>query len=352
MTGLGRLTGDPLVGPNGRLHLEAGNKLFAIDAKGRQIWEAPGPAGGNLGQPLFAGNGSIFLPGRAVVQEIKLNGATGWSFAVYQGGSGAGGSGGGKAPLLTGGPGDLLYLPLPAGLYAVDVRGHYRWSLLQWDADDLYATRPVRDREILACAGNSRAVFVVHGNKREGYRLAAVDEKGKILWGYRLGELKNCHLMIGKDEQLIVVANPAKLDRLNKGRTFAFQSTGDDRPQWTHSLPYNDLSAPALAADGTLYFCAGKRLYAVDTGNGEQKWYLPLLNVVSPPAVDAAGGRIYAGSSNGRLFAASPAGRMIWERELDGAIEHAPLVGPDGHLYVTTNKGTLYKIKDSRKTKE
>ncbi|MEW5897987.1 MAG: hypothetical protein AB1652_02295 [Bacillota bacterium] len=45
----------------------------------------------------------------------------------------------------------------------------------------MYATRPVRDREILACAGNSRAVFVVYGKKRKGCRLAAVNEKGDIL---------------------------------------------------------------------------------------------------------------------------------------------------------------------------
>ncbi|MEW6425799.1 MAG: PQQ-binding-like beta-propeller repeat protein [Bacillota bacterium] len=373
LTGLGRLAADLLVGPNGRLHLTAGNKLVAVDGNGKQVWEAPGPAGGQPGQPVFAGNGSIFLPGRAVIQEIKLNGAAGWSFAVYADGRGSGGA---KAPLLAGGPGYLLYLPLPTGLYAVDVRGHYRWSLLQWDTGDLYATRPAQDREILACTGNSRTVFVVYGKRGDGYRLAAVDEKGNILWRYWLGDLKQCHLVMGKDERLIVVANPAKVDRFNKGKIYAFRgATGGDgdldgsgsrnrnggenadwnehgRPLWTFSLPYDDLSAPAPAADGTLYFCAAKKVFALATDNGLLKWELPLLNVVSPPAVDGAGGRIYAGSSDGRLFAVSPAGRMIWERELDGAIDRAPLSGPDGYLYVATNKGTLYKIKDNSRTEE
>jgi outer membrane protein assembly factor BamB len=184
-----------------------------------------------------------------------------------------------------------------------------------------------------------------------------------------LGKIKDCYLftnaagkngdvVVGED-LLIAIVNPAKVDRLNKGRVYAFRSNSslsagkkgikenylNNQLLWTYSLPFNDLSAPALAADKTLYFCAGKRLYALNVVNGEEKWTLPLLNVVSPPVVEKASRRIYASSSDDRFFAVNSAGRMIWERILDGPIKHAPLADPDGYLYVATDRGTLYKIK-------
>ncbi|MDQ0285900.1 outer membrane protein assembly factor BamB [Desulfofundulus luciae] len=38
---------------------------------------------------------------------------------------------------------------------------------------------------------------------------------------------------------------------------------------------------------------------------------------------------------------------MIWDLELDGAVDRPPLVGPDGYLYIVTDKGSLYKILDA-----
>ncbi|MDQ0285899.1 outer membrane protein assembly factor BamB [Desulfofundulus luciae] len=41
-----------------------------------------------------------------------------------------------------------------------------------------------------------------------------------------------------------------------------------------------------------LYFTAGGRIYALDAQTGQQKWYQPLLNLVSAPVVDGRRNRI------------------------------------------------------------
>ena len=49
------------------------------------------------------------------------------------------------------------------------------------------------------------------------------------------------------------------------------------------------------------------------------------------------------------LYALNPSGRMIWNRKLDGAIERAPLITPDGTIYLLTSKGSLFKLNDAYK---
>ncbi|MGQ9826137.1 MAG: outer membrane protein assembly factor BamB family protein, partial [Desulfotomaculales bacterium] len=134
------------------------------------------------------------------------------------------------------------------------------------------------------------------------------------------------------------------VDRINKGAIYAFAGGGrSGEPRWAFRLPKDDLSAPAIAKDGTLYFVSGGRLYALDAENGRLKWELPLLNLSSPPAVDEARGLVFALGSDGRLFAVSREGRMVWETMLDGGASQPPLAGPDA-LYVATDRGTLYRL--------
>lgn len=343
LPGAGKPAAPMRFGPNGRLFLATGNGLAAVDENGKKTLEVSASAGGGAGGPVFAGRGSIYLPGGGAVREVKLNGAAGWGFAVYTG------SGGGSTPAaLAAGPGGALYLPLPSGLFALEQDGRCRWSLLQWDSGGNPSAKPAKDTEIIACAGTSEALFVVSGKKGKGYTLAALDGEGNFLSRFWLGDLKSCRLAAaagpGGKETLFVVANPAKVDRMNKGTIYAFAGGGrSGEPRWAFRLPKDDLSAPAIAKDGTLYFVSGGRLYALDAENGRLKWELPLLNLSSPPAVDEARGLVFALGSDGRLFAVSREGRMAWETMLDGGASQPPLAGPDA-LYVLTDKGTLYRL--------
>jgi outer membrane protein assembly factor BamB len=325
------------LGPNGLFYLPTGNKLVVVDDTGRKLWEAGGPSGSGGGRPVFDAFGSIFFPGGALIQEIKLNGSQGWNFAVYQGSSNA-------AAQLTAGPGNLLYMPLSSALYAVDTVGRYKWMLLQWDSGDAGRSK-VADREILACAGNEKAVFVVTAKKGEAASLVTVSGEGKVLWRYWLGDLKSANLVTGRDGLLYATVNPGKLDNQNKGTVYAFGSEGGG-PLWSYPVKYDDLTAPTLSEGGLLYFCAGERLYAINRADGKEAWYEPLYKAISRPAVDDACGRIYLGTDDKRLLAVTPEGRLDWELTVDGKVSLQPLARPGGYLYAVTDAGTLYKIKD------
>ncbi|NPV74711.1 MAG: PQQ-like beta-propeller repeat protein [Pelotomaculum sp.] len=335
---LGQPSAEPQLGPNGLFYLASGTKLVVLDDAGKKLLEAAGPGGGKGGRPVFDAFGSIFLPGRAMVQEVKLNGSSGWNFSVYQDN--------GSSPVqLTSGPGRFLYLPLPSALYAVDTLGHYKWVLLQWDTDDAYRTQAVAGREILACAGNDKAVFVVYGKRNEGYFLVAVGGEGKILWRYWLGDIKEANLVPGTDGRLYLTVNPAKIDRYSKGTVNAFDVNRGSL-LWRYPVSYNDLTAPTLSEDGLLYFCAGEKLFAINLSDGSEAWSVSLYKAKYRPAVAEAGRRIYLGTDDNRLLAVNRQGRLDWELELDGKAFRQPVVGPGGYIYVITDNGTLYKIKD------
>jgi len=220
--------------------------------------------------------------------------------------------------------------------------------MLQWESEDANRNQAVSGREILSCAGNSQAVFVVYGNKKGGFSLVAVSGEGKILWRHWLGDIKTANLVTGKDGRLYVTVNPGKVDRQNRGKVYLFDSGGDGSPLWSYSLAYDDLTAPTLSENGLLYFCAAERLYALNQTDGTEAWYEPLYKAISRPAVDAATGRLYLGTDDNRLLAVTSQGRLDWELTLDGKVSRLPLVGAGGYLYVVTDTGSLYKIKDDR----
>jgi len=336
---LGKPT-DLMLGPNGLFYLPSGNKLMVVDDHGRKLWEAAVTGGGKGGRPVFDTRGSIFFPGSSSIQEVKLNGSSGWDFAVYGGTNSS-------ETLVTFGPGNLLYLPLPSGLYALDTKGRYKWLMRLYTSEDDNSTQTANGREILACAGNDQAVFVVTGKKGKENSLLAVNGEGAILWRYWLGDIKAVNLATGSEGRLYVTVNPGKIDRLNRGKVYVFDSKGDGSPLWSYSVNYDNLTAPTLSKHGLLYFCAGNELFALNQSDGTETWREPLYKAVTQPAVDEGSRRVYLGTDDSRLLAVTPQGRLDWDLTLDGKVTGQPLPGPGGILYVTTDKGSLYKIKDN-----
>ncbi len=332
-------TSELMLGPNGLFYLSSGNKLMVVDDHGQKLWEAAVAGGGKGGRPVFDARGSIFFPGSSSIQEVKLNGSSGWDFAVYGGTNSS-------ETLVTFGPGNLLYLPLPSGLYALDTEGHYKWTMQQWDSEDANRTQVVKDREILACAGNDQAVFVVTGEKGKGNRLVAVNGEGRIIWRYWLGNIKAANLAKGSDGRLYVTVISGQSGSSSLGKVYAFDSKGDGRPLWDHSVKFDNLTAPTPSEHGLLYFCAGNTLFALDQADGTETWRQTLYKAVSRPAVDESSRRVYLGTDDSRLLAVTPQGRLDWDLPLDGKVTVRPLSGPGGILYVATDKGRLYKIKD------
>jgi len=336
---LGQVSSEPVLGPNGLFYLAAGNKLIVVDGSGRKLLEAAGSTGSAPSRPVFDAYGSIFLPGSSLIQEIKLNGSKGWTFAVYQDESNS-------KNWLSAGPGKLLYLPLSGALYAVDTVGHYKWVMLQWESLDAYRSEAVTKRKVLACAGNEKAVFVVLSEGKDKSSLIAVNGEGRVLWRYWLGEVSSANLVTGSEGIVYLSVNPNKIDDLNKGRIYAFDSSGDGKPLWSYSLPYNNLTAPTPTSHGLVYFCAGERLVVLNQADGREAGWQKFYKAISRPAVDEVSRRIYLGTEDNRLVAVSPQLRLEWDMELDGKVSQRPLTGPDGYIYVVTDTGTMYKIKD------
>jgi len=364
LSGLGKLSGDMILAPNGKLLLPLGNTMVCVDLQGKVLWEAQGSSSGAMGQPVIGENDSIYAANASSVQETKLNGTNAWSFSVYSGAQGT------KVPLLASGADEILYLPLPNALYAVNLSGHYMWMLSPWDSSEAYDTKQVTTREFMACAADKQAFYVVYGEKKGGYRLAAISKQGKFLWTYWLGDITRATLLPAEDGRIIVTASFKKSSSGSMGgntsgstagstkksaalkteKVYSFRIENGSSPEWQYTLKTTtELSVPVLYKNKILYLTGGNSLYALNADNGSIIWEEPLLNLVSPPVVDPQTERIYAGSSDGDFFAVNQSGRMVWDRTLDGSIDRAPLVGSDGFLYVFTQKGSLYKIRDTMK---
>ncbi|OPX89536.1 MAG: Serine/threonine-protein kinase AfsK [Pelotomaculum sp. PtaB.Bin104] len=336
---IGKIASEMQLGPNGLFYAVSGNKLIVMHENGGKLWESAGLDSNKSGRPVFDSHGSIFIPGSASIQEFKLNGSSGWSFKIYQKSSKS-------AALLTSGPGGLLYLPLPSGLYAVDTSGHYKWMITSWDEGYKSSTQLESDIEVYACLGNNQAVFVILGNQQKGFSLIALSGEGKVFWRYFLGYIKEANLVNGKDGLIYATVNPKKIDRLNKGTVYAFDSNGDGKPLWSYHVIFDDLTAPTPSEHNLIYFCAGERLYAINKDDGTEAWYQPLYKAISQPSVDESSKRVYLGTEDKRLLAVTLQGRLDWELILDSKVSMQPLVRPGGYLYAVTDAGSIYKIKD------
>lgn len=340
VSGLNKPSSELIVGPNGLLYVQSGNKLTMVDANGKKILELTGPGGSKDARPVFGRNGSVFLPGENKIQEIKPNGNSGWSFEVKEGNNKS-------TPVISSGPSDLLYLPLPTALYAVDEQGYYKWKML-WDNTE--TNRPWVDtkREIIACTADANYLYVVYGKKDNGYSMVAVNSEGELKWRYRLGNIKNVGLATSPDGSLYVSVNPTKIDRTNKGKVYLFKPGNTGKPEWSFSVPFEELTAPTVSKQGELYFCASEYLYAVNTSDGKEIWRQKFLKAKTRPMVDETNRRIYLGTDDGRLLAVNSHKRLVWDVKLEGNVVGRPLLVSGSMLYVITDKGNLYKIKDEK----
>ncbi len=106
----------------------------------------------------------------------------------------------------------------------------------------------------------------------------------------------------------------------------------------------------AVGGDGTIYLASNDWFYAFKP-NGERKWPQPFQmqyndeKSYSAPAI-GADGTIYFGaegtaldhSGQGRLYALNPDGTLKWRYDVPGRrpIRSSPAIGADGTIYVTT----------------
>jgi len=179
-----------------------------------------------------------------------------------------------------------------------------------------------------------------------GYQLLALDRDGELYWRYSLGELNNAHLVVGPDDILYVTTNPAKADRSSMGALHAFDLYGNGRPMWSYRLENNNLGVPVPSQHNQLYFIVGDELIVLNQTTGKELWSNNFPKIGSPPTVDEDSRRIYLGGDKNQLLALRPNGRLDWWLDLGSKTSIKPYLAPDGYLYVATDAGNIYKIKD------
>jgi outer membrane protein assembly factor BamB len=113
----------------------------------------------------------------------------------------------------------------------------------------------------------------------------------------------------------------------------------------TTLLPAYIFDAPAVGADGTIYFgCANGKLYAL-TPRGTEKWsFTTGAEIQSSPAVDTRG-TIYFGSVDRKFYALNPDGTKRWEFPTGDDILSSPALALDGSSYFGSRDGSVYALK-------
>ncbi|HEY3854838.1 MAG TPA: Ig-like domain-containing protein [Verrucomicrobiae bacterium] len=103
-------------------------------------------------------------------------------------------------------------------------------------------------------------------------------------------------------------------------------------------------SAPAIAADGTIYFGTdAQTLYAV-TANGVTKWAYPTGGAVRSGPSIGSDGAIYFGAEDGRVYALNPDGTLRWSFAVGGFSDASTALGTNGTVYYAAGDGNLYAI--------
>jgi outer membrane protein assembly factor BamB len=109
----------------------------------------------------------------------------------------------------------------------------------------------------------------------------------------------------------------------------------------------------ALAADETLYAADVKRwLYALDPGSGQLLWRTRIgtnsADIVTHAPVMGPDGTIYMVTAKGFLFAVDPAGTLRWTfQTAQGKALYPPLVQDNGTVYVADHEKNVYGVNSS-----
>ncbi|HYP16775.1 MAG TPA: PQQ-binding-like beta-propeller repeat protein, partial [Opitutus sp.] len=139
------------------------------------------------------------------------------------------------------------------------------------------------------------------------------------------------------------------------GRVYAINPDGSQKWQFPAANVTEvgdfDGASPAIGPDGTVYIgCLDNHLYALDGATGAKKWsYAGSTPSYSAPAI-AADGTIYHRDQS-KLYALTPAGTLKWSFELNPAnVEGtycSPVIGTDGTLYIGTSGGAFFALRDT-----
>jgi outer membrane protein assembly factor BamB len=356
------------------IHFHSGSDVRSSKAA------APGPkiqwqisTGSKLLTGIALGSeGTIYVGSDDSLCAISSDGKLLWKHAVF--------SGMGAAPVV--GSNGTIYLTSSVGdVQSVNADGSSRWDshygLIGFDSppvlsnEVLYLANTVSDIWAFKADSSDPKLWTVQ-TEREGVGFAGLTLPGTA----RLNQTRSAAApLVGLDGNLYIPR-----------QKWLHSLSPDGAERWTIPLSKGLLGAAAIGQDGTIYLgnqASDTKVYAVSSGGGE-RWEVAVSGIVRGSPVIDASGDIYF-SLDTRLVALSPDGSMKWELEqpdssgpalaqdgtlylgfetyhfgavtsdgtlkwnykTPGVVSAAPVIGPEGTIYIATDQGEVLALRDS-----
>ncbi|MCI0527443.1 MAG: PQQ-binding-like beta-propeller repeat protein, partial [Nitrospira sp.] len=322
---------SPVVGPDGTIYVPvySVDGLFAINPDGTLKWT--GSSNGSMA-PAIAGDGTVYAAGGGTLRAFNpINGNTLWSYTnlgyMTYGSPTIGPDG---TIYISGSPGSGGNLQTSV-MYAIKPDGTLKWS---WDSGSICWI------ESSPAIGLNGDIYLNHNC----LGLVALDANGQLKWTRDggLGQVWNSP-SIGSDGTIYLGSSDHYFHALNPDGTHKWQVRVEN---WMY------LASSAISTDGSTIYRGDNRgiFYAFDK-SGFIKWtYDTGIDgvIYSAPAL-AANGIVYftqdgttavGPDDKGYLYALRAAdGALLWKYEI-GWSSSSPAIAADGTLYVVGDAGS------------
>jgi outer membrane protein assembly factor BamB len=294
--------------------------LYAFDSSGAEKWvHRTDLNDGIVGGPIQDDHGNVYFITFNKILSLSASGLKQWEFACAPAAD--------SSRFYDRGyiDGETLYAMCAETFYALN----------RTDGTELWRSAP--DRVAFSTILNDGTQLSV----RDG-QLVATSTDGSPLWKYPLpaGAKYLTRIDFGADESIYI----------NAGYTLVALTRFGER-RW--DFPFQTHAEPVIAPDGTVLVVYDLGRVGALNPDGSPKWlYILTWNRADQPQgvtpVLGKDGILYVAQSGG-IVAISPQGNKLWEIDLTGTVAEAPILSPDGTLYITTRAGFVYAVQTSSK---
>lgn len=165
-----------------------------------------------------------------------------------------------------------------------------------------------------------------------GFTLSIADSE----WQYVTNDPIYTAPAVGADGTIYFGDELGFLHAVNPNGTRKWRFTGTDG--------YFESGSIAIASDGTLYCGDDFGVFYAVNPDGTLKWKFQAGDYLWTAPAIAADGTVYVKSDDGQLYALNPAGTLKWKFAIPGDTYTSPSLAPDGTIYIASDDNGLYAL--------